>query len=91
MQFRMGDDGHIFERFGLVNSSYLENNEDRNSAWSGGQREQLDNRGAQPLMGCTVRGKRIVQRGACLRPEMITRSTAVSVLMGKEPFDSQSR
>lgn len=44
IQFRMSDDGHIFEWFALVKSSYLENNEDRNSAWSGGQREQLDNR-----------------------------------------------
>ena len=47
IRFRMGDDGHIFEWSALVN---LKDNEDRNSTWSGGQREQLDNRGAQPLM-----------------------------------------
>jgi len=50
MQFRMGDDGHIFEGFALVNSSCLKFNEDRSSTWSGRQREQLDNRWAQPLM-----------------------------------------
>ena len=41
--FRMGDNGPIFEWFTLVNSSYLKNNEDCNSRWSGGQQEQLDN------------------------------------------------
>lgn len=48
----MDDDVHIFEWFALAKSSYLKNNEVHESAWSGGQREQLDNRGAQPLMQC---------------------------------------